>query len=127
MFGLVVVALIAVLHSYIAWFEMFAWESRGPQVFSSFTPEFFAGTVSMAANQGIYNAFLAAGLFWSLVIRDRRWQLNVATCFLLFVFVAGVVGSLTIMPRILLIQTIPSMIVLLALWIGSGPHGKMRT
>ena len=81
----------------------------------------------MAANQGIYNAFLAAGLFWSLVIRDRRWQLNVATCFLLFVFVAGVVGSLTIMPRILLIQTIPSMIGLLALWIGSGPHGKMRT
>ena len=71
--GLGMVALFAALHAYIAWFEMFAWERRGPQVFSTFPPDFFGGTLVMAANQGIYNAFLAPGLFWSLLIRDRRW------------------------------------------------------
>jgi len=59
-FGLV--AVIAVLHFYIAWFEMFAWTSRGPEVFESFPPELFEQTIQLAANQGIYNAFLAAGL-----------------------------------------------------------------
>ena len=115
--GLILVALIALLHSYIAWFEMFAWESRGPKVFTGFAPEFFDDTVAMAANQGIYNAFLAAGLVWSLTIRDPQWQRRVATCFLLFVAVAGLVGAATIMPRILLIQTIPAGIALALLWL----------
>ena len=115
--GLILVALIALLHSYIAWFEMFAWESRGPRVFTGFAPEFFGDTVAMAANQGIYNAFLAAGLVWSLTIRDPLWQRRVATCFLLFVAVAGLVGAATIMPRILLIQTIPAGIALALLWL----------
>ena len=110
--GLILVALIALLHFYIAWFEIFAWTSRGPEVFTSFPPELFAQTVDMAANQGIYNAFLAAGLTWALLIRDAKWQINVAICFLLFVAVAGVFGAVTVTTRTLFIQTVPAVIAL---------------
>ncbi|MEO1307060.1 MAG: DUF1304 domain-containing protein [Pseudomonadota bacterium] len=110
--ALILIALIGILHSYIAWFEIFAWESRGPRIFTSFDAELFPKTVAIAANQGIYNAFLAAGLFWSLFIQDRRWQLNVATSFLLFVFVAGVFGAATVTMRTLYIQSVPAFIAL---------------
>jgi len=110
--ALIVIALIGVLHSYIAWFEIFAWETRGPVVFSTMDAELFPKTVAMAANQGIYNAFLAAGLFWSLVIRDRDWQRNVAVCFLLFVFVAGVFGAMTVSMQTFYIQSVPALIAL---------------
>jgi putative membrane protein len=112
--GLIV--LIALLHSYIAWFEIFAWETRGPVVFSAFPPDLFPDTVAMAANQGIYNAFLAAGLFWSLLIKDRSWQVNVATFFLLCIAVAGVFGAYTVTMRTLMIQTVPAVIALGLLW-----------
>lgn len=113
--ALILVALIALLHFYIAWFEIFAWTTRGPKVFTDFPPELFAQTVEMAANQGIYNAFLAAGLTWALVIRDPKWQLNVAICFLLFVAVAGVFGAFTVTTRTLFIQTVPAAIALILL------------
>lgn len=112
------VSLIAALHLYIAWFEIFAWTSRGPQVFTTFPPELFAQTIEMAANQGIYNAFLAAGLIWSLFIKDPKWQANVATCFLLFVAVAGVTATLTVALRPGLIQIIPACLALAALYLG---------
>lgn len=112
------VALIGLLHSYIAWFEIFAWETRGPAVFTSVDPEIFPKTVAMAANQGIYNAFLAAGLLWSLLIRDRAWQRNVATCFLLFVLVAGVFGAATVSMRIFYVQSVPALIGLALLYVG---------
>ncbi|MEP4196206.1 MAG: DUF1304 domain-containing protein [Aliishimia sp.] len=110
--ALVLIAVISLLHFYIAWFEMFAWESRGPKVFASFPPELFAQTVQMAANQGIYNAFLAAGLAWALLIKDASWQVKVATCFLIFVAVAGGVGAVTVTAKTLVIQTIPALIAL---------------
>lgn len=117
--GLVVVAIIAALHFYIAWFEIFAWETRGPKIFSDFPPDLFAQTLDMAANQGLYNAFLAVGLVWSLLIKNREWQRNVAVCFLLFVAVAGVFGALTVTPRILVIQTVPAVIGLVLMLLGS--------
>lgn len=112
----VVIAFVAMLHCYIAWFEMFAWTSRGPKVFSSFPPELFEQTTTMAANQGLYNAFLAAGLIWSLCIIDRLWHRRVASCFLLMVCVAGIFGAYTVSPKIFFVQTIPALlgIVLLA-------------
>ncbi|MEM8651724.1 MAG: DUF1304 domain-containing protein, partial [Pseudomonadota bacterium] len=94
--SLILIALIALLHAYIAWFEIFAWETRGPNVFTTFPKELFSQTVEMAANQGIYNAFLAAGLIWCLFISDRKWQKNVAVCFLMFVAVAGIFGAATV-------------------------------
>ena len=68
--AMILVMLIAALHFYIAWFEMFAWESRGPKVFSSFPPDLFTPTKAMAANQGLYNAFLAVGA--GVVLADQR-------------------------------------------------------
>ena len=59
----ILVGLVAIIHSYILVFEMFLWEARGPNVFTSFPPELFAQTKVLAANQGLYNGFLAAGLF----------------------------------------------------------------
>ena len=112
----ILIGLIAALHFYIAYFEIFAWETRGPQVFSTFPQELFSQTIELAANQGIYNAFLAAGLIWALTITDRAWQRNVATCFLLFVMVAGMMGAITVSPRILIVQTIPALIAALFLW-----------
>jgi len=114
--GLGLVALIGLLHLYIAYFEIFAWETRGPVVFASVPADLFPRTVDMAANQGIYNFFLAVGLFWSLLIRDRAWQLNVATCFLLFVLIAGVFGAATVSTRILFVQAVPAALALAALW-----------
>lgn len=111
----VIIAVIAALHLYIAWFEIFAWTTRGPVVFSSFPPDLFAQTTSMAANQGIYNAFLAAGLIWSLLIRDAHWRINVGVCFLLFVAVAGIFGAFTISTKIMVVQTLPAMIGLVLL------------
>ena len=113
--ALVVIGLLGALHAYIAWFEIFAWETRGPQVFTSFPAELFSQTVPMAANQGLYNAFLAVGLFWSLMIADRAWQTRVATCFLLFVATAGLFGAITVTPRILVVQFIPAAIGLILL------------
>ena len=104
----ILIALIALLHFYIAWFEMFAWEIRGPKVFDSLPKDLFAPTKAMAANQGLYNAFLAVGLVWSLLIRDPEWAKNIALCFLSFVFVAGVYGAATVSPRILVVQTVPA-------------------
>ncbi len=121
--GLVLVALIAALHLYIAWFEMFAWTSRGPKVFTTFPPELFAQTVQLAANQGIYNAFLAAGLIWSLFIKEEKWQFNVAACFLTFVAVAGVVAAVTVALKSGLPQLIPS-VVALALLVASKKRGQ---
>ncbi|WP_375281378.1 DUF1304 domain-containing protein [Pseudooctadecabacter sp.] len=114
--ALILIVLIAALHLYISWFEIFAWEARGPAIFSTLDPALFAPTTAIAANQGLYNGFLAAGLLWSLTIADRAWQARVASCFLIFVAVAGVFGALTVSPTIALVQTVPASLALGALW-----------
>ncbi len=117
--ALTLTALIGALHTYIAWFEIFAWETRGPNVFTSFDVDLFARTVDIAANQGLYNSFLAAGLFWSLFIGDRQWQRRVATCFLIFVCVAGVFGAATVTMRTFYIQSVPALIALVFFYVGA--------
>lgn len=112
MFALALIAVVAVLHFYIAWFEIFSWTNRGPKIFTEFPKEIFNQTIQMAANQGIYNAFLAVGLVWALLIKDRKWQVNVATCFLLFVAAAGVFGAITVTSKTFLIQTVPALVAL---------------
>ncbi|MEO9633450.1 MAG: DUF1304 domain-containing protein [Parasphingorhabdus sp.] len=114
------IGLIAALHLYIAWFEMFAWTTRGPAVFTAFPADLFESTTAMAANQGLYNSFLAAGLIWSLFIKDDIWQRRVATCFLLFVAMAGLFGAYTVSPRTALVQSVPAVIALLLVWLGRG-------
>ena len=111
-FAMILIGLIAALHFYIAWFEMFAWESRGPKVFRSFPKDLFGPTKTLAANQGLYNAFLAVGLVWSLVIKDPVWSQNVAICFLGFVAAAGLYGAATASKRILYVQAAPALVAL---------------
>jgi len=125
-FALVFIAVIALLHFYIAWFEIFSWTTRGPKVFTDFPKELFDQTIQMAANQGIYNAFLAIGLSWSLLIKDRRWQENVAICFLLFVVVAGIFGAITVTTKTLAIQTVPALIALALLLMGRRQLRKSK-
>jgi putative membrane protein len=117
MLAQIFIAFIAVLHIYILWMEMFAWETRGKVVFkNALAPELFTPTKGLAANQGLYNGFLAAGLIWSLLISDPTWQTNVATFFLGCVAVAGIYGAMTADKKILFVQTIPATIALILLY-----------
>jgi len=115
--SLLLIALVALIHLYILWLEMFAWTTRGPQTFRSLRPELFAPTKVLAANQGLYNGFLAAGLVWSLLITDPAWHRNVASFFLGCVAVAGLYGAATAGKRILLVQTVPALLALAAVWL----------
>jgi putative membrane protein len=104
----ILVALIGLLHVYILVLEMFLWETpRGLRAFGN-TPASAAATKVLAANQGLYNGFLAAGLFWGLFGGGK----SVQVFFLLCVLVAGVYGGLTANRRILFIQAIPAAIAL---------------
>lgn len=112
----ILVGLVAIIHSYILVFEMFLWEARGPNVFTSFPPELFAQTKVLAANQGLYNGFLAAGLFWALFfIKDKTWKRNVALFFLGCVAVAGLYGAATASMNILYVQAVPAVLGILSL------------
>ncbi|MEO0486102.1 MAG: DUF1304 domain-containing protein [Pseudomonadota bacterium] len=122
--ALALIALIAALHFYIAWFEIFAWTTRGPVVFDMFPQELFAQTVELAANQGVYNAFLGAGLTWSLFIKDEKWQFNNAVCFLLFVAVAGVAAAVTLAVASGLPQLVPSVVALTVLLLSRRAGGS---
>lgn len=106
----IIIGLVAFIHIYILWFEMFAWESRGPKVFRSFPKDLFPSTKVMAANQGLYNGFLAAGLIWTFFISDPVWRVNVALFFLGCVAVAGIYGAMTADKKILMVQTVPALI-----------------
>ncbi|MDB5269729.1 MAG: putative rane protein [Hymenobacter sp.] len=109
------IGLVALIHGYILWLEMFAWTTRGPKTFRSLRPELFEPTKVLAANQGLYNGFLAAGLVWSLLITDPAWHRNVGAFFLGCVAVAGIYGAFTAGKRILLVQTVPALLALAAL------------
>ncbi|WP_420153487.1 DUF1304 domain-containing protein [Siphonobacter sp.] len=109
----ILVAVVALEHVYILWMEMFAWTTRGKATFKSLPPELFEPTKGLAANQGLYNGFLAAGLVWSLLIGDSEWSRNVALFFLSCVVVAGVYGGWTASRSILLVQALPAAIALI--------------
>ena len=109
----ILVGLVALEHLYILYLEMFAWETKGKKAFKgSLRPELFAPTKVLAANQGLYNGFLAAGLIWSFFITDITWSTNVAVFFLACVIVAGVYGALTATKKIFFIQALPALLAL---------------
>lgn len=109
------IAFIAVLHLYILVLEMFLWTTRGPKVFKSIPKHLFEPTKTLAANQGLYNGFLSAGLIWSLCITDTTWSVNIALFFLGCIATAGLYGALTAQRSILFVQTLPSLIAILLL------------
>ncbi|MEM1124016.1 MAG: DUF1304 domain-containing protein [Bacteroidota bacterium] len=104
------IALIIVLHLYFVWLEMFAWTTHGKKTFRGFPDDFFDKTKAMAANQGLYNGFLVAGLVWSLLIEDLQWAENVAMFFLGCVAVAGIYGAMTVQKSIFYVQGLPAII-----------------
>ncbi len=108
------IAFVALEHLYILWLEMFAWTTAGRRTFKSMSADMFEKTKSMAANQGLYNGFLAAGLIWSLIIQDEVWSKNVAMFFLGCVLVAGIYGAMSVQKSIFFVQGIPSLIALAA-------------
>ena len=111
---LIAVALVALLHIYIMILEMFLWTGpRGQQAFG-LTPEFAAQTKTLAANQGLYNGFLAAGLIWSLLHPQAEFAWQIALFFLACVAVAGIYGAATASRKIRFIQTIPAVLAMLA-------------
>ena len=114
----ILIIIIALMHFYFLYLEMFAWETAGKKAFKGAMPdELFKPTKTLAANQGLYNGFLAAGLVWSLLIKDKEWPHNVAMFFLVCVLVAGLYGAANASKKILYIQAVPAFIALISLLI----------
>lgn len=112
----VLIALVAALHVYFMYLEMVAWDRPlGRKVFGT-TPEFAAASKALAANQGLYNGFLVAGLLWGLWLGDAGFA--VKTFFLACVIVAGAFGAATVSRRILYVQALPAAFALILLWAG---------
>lgn len=104
----VLIAVVALAHIGFLVLEMFFWDHpAGRKIFRT-TPEFSAASRVLAANQGLYNGFLAAGLIWALW--SDRWDLKVF--FLGCVIVAGFYGALTVKPKIFFIQALPAILAL---------------
>ncbi len=114
----VIVALVALLHLYILVLEMFLWNTpRGRRAFN-LTPELAAATRTLAANQGLYNGFLAAGLLWGLTLGTSGFGVKIF--FLAGVLVAGPYGAATASRKILWVQALPGAIGLLVVWLAQG-------
>jgi putative membrane protein len=107
----VFVGLVAVIHVYILVLEMFLWRTpRAREAFGT-TPEFAESTAVLAANQGLYNGFLAAGLVFGLVVREPV-AYPVTVFFLVCVIVAGLYGAATANKRIIVVQALPAAVAL---------------
>ena len=106
--GLVI--LVALLHAGFLVLEMFLWNGPVGQRVFAMTPEFATQSAVLAANQGLYNGFLAAGLLWGAIRNSREFMIF----FLICVIVAGVYGGLTAKTTILYTQAAPGLVALLA-------------
>lgn len=113
------IAIVALEHLYFLYLEMFAWETLGKKIFKgSMAPELFTPTKTLAANQGLYNGFLAAGLIWSFLITDESWSVNIAMFFLGCVIAAGLYGAATASKKIFFVQALPALLAFLFLCLG---------
>jgi putative membrane protein len=110
----ILIGFIAIEHLYFLWLEMFAWETMGKKTFKgSLAPELFKPTKVLAANQGLYNGFLVAGLVWTFFITDNVWSNNISIFFLSCVAVAGLYGAISASKKIFFIQALPALTALL--------------
>jgi putative membrane protein len=111
------VAVVAALHVYFLILEMFLWTK--PLGLKTFRNSIEKATESavLAANQGLYNGFLAAGLIWGLLYANPGFAFQIKTFFLLCVIVAGIYGAATVSRRILYVQAAPAALALILLWL----------
>jgi putative membrane protein len=105
----IVVGVVAAIHVYILVLEMFLWRTDRARAAFRTTKEFAEASAPLAANQGLYNGFLAAGLVYGLIADSRAFEVFFLCC----VIVAGVYGALTATRRILFVQVIPGVVALL--------------
>ena len=114
----VLVTLVALIHLYFLVLEMFLWDTlKGRRTFG-LTPEFSAASKTLAANQGLYNGFQAAGLVWGLTLGVGG--LGIKVFFLACVVVAGVFGGLTAGRKILWVQALPGAVALVLVLLSRG-------
>lgn len=106
----IVIALVALLHLYFLVLEMFLWDKPAGLRAFGHTPEAAAASKVLAANQGLYNGFLAAGLFWALSLGAAGTSIKIF--FLLCVLVAGLYGAATASRKILFVQALPAAVAL---------------
>jgi len=112
----IAVALVALLHIYFLILEMFLWtKPTGLRTFG-LTPEFAQASKTLAANQGLYNGFLAAGLLFGLFLPELE-GFTFKAFFLCCVIVAGIYGGVTVGRKILLVQALPGLIALVLLMV----------
>ena len=112
----IVVGLIGLLHVYILVLEMFLWDKpKGLKAFGN-TQAAATATKVLAANQGLYNGFLAAGLFWGLLTGGSE-GFNIKLFFLVCIAIAGVYGGMTASKKIIYIQTVPAIISIVLLFL----------
>ncbi|WP_374566764.1 DUF1304 domain-containing protein [Ideonella sp.] len=114
MIAAVLVALVALLHAYFLVLEMFLWDKPfGLKTFQN-TQEFATASKVLAANQGLYNGFLSAGLIWGLCGGGMQVQVFFLAC----VVVAGVYGAASVSRKIFFIQAMPALLALGAIYLG---------
>lgn len=109
----VLVGLVAALHVYFLVLEAFLWDTPYGRKTFGLTPEFASASKALAANQGLYNGFLAAGLVWGLTLGSAGDAVKIF--FLACVVVAGVFGAVTVSRKVLFIQALPAAVALLLL------------
>lgn len=112
-FATILVAVVAAIHLYILVLEMFLWNTKTGRKAFNLSADFARETRVLAANQGLYNGFLAAGLLWGLWLGERG--ISVIFFFLICVLIAGVFGAVTASRKILYIQAIPALAAIMAL------------
>ena len=110
--GRILTAIVALEHLYFLWLEMFAWETKGKEVFKMLPANLFKPTKVLAANQGLYNGFLAAGLIWTFFISNDLWSFYISVFFLSCISVAGIYGALTASKKIFFVQALPAIMTL---------------
>lgn len=117
LFADVLIALVALLHAWFLVLEMFLWtKPLGLKTFRN-SLEHAQASATLAANQGLYNGFLSAGLIWGLVASTPAPALEVKTFFLVCVITAGIYGAATVSKRIFFVQAIPAILALSLLWL----------
>jgi len=113
----ILIVLVAALHVYFLVLEMFLWRTPfGRRTFKT-TPEAAESSAVLAANQGLYNGFLAAGLLWALLAYGLIGGRPILTFFLACIVVAGIYGAITVSRRIVIVQAVPAAIAIALVWL----------
>ena len=111
--SMILVGLVALEHLFFLYLEMFAWTTPRVQRIFGTTPEIARDSKALAANQGLYNGFLAAGLIWGLSMGAAGHAVQLF--FLGCVIVAGVYGAISVGLRILFVQAVPAALAVAAI------------